>query len=231
MVSEDKYVMTYEWTDRLNRQWRSTFTLNRSTYTEAAQEYHGYLSGFEMAKASRDIERFAKRLAAADLITEGSNRPIPQTARLERAIEFVRSLEYTTDIDSKGVPDYVRTAEETLVDGGGDCEDLAYLLIGTLSRPPFGFRTAMVIFLCHMLVGVHKGHLPTAYADTFTLPGNRYVAIESVTSRPIGSFQNKPVLAIYNDGIEYVDQSAIADATGDILRDPSEFQTIADLHS
>ncbi|MDB9281417.1 hypothetical protein PN416_15865 [Halorubrum ezzemoulense] len=228
-VTGSRYVMTYEWTDRLKRRWRSEFALDRTVYAEAVQEHHGYLGGFETAKTSRDVERFAARLAAADLITEDADRPIPRTVRFERAIEFVRSLEYMTDIDSKGVPDYVRTAEETLVDGRGDCEDLAYLLIGILSHPPFEYRTAMVILPGHMLVGVHKDDLPAAYADTPTLPGNRYVAIESVTSRPIGSFQDKPVLLIYNDGVEYVDRSAIADATGDILRNPSEFQTIADL--
>lgn len=228
-VAGSRYVMTYEWSDRLQRRWRSTFALDRTAYAEAAREHQGYLGGFETAKTSRDVERFAARLAAADLITEDADRPTSRTARLERAIGFVRSLEYVTDIDSKGTPDYVRTAEETLVDGRGDCEDLAYLLIGILSHPPFEYRTAMVILPGHMLVGVHGNDLPAVYADTPTLPGNQYVAIESVTSRPIGSFQDEPVLLIYNDGIEYLDRSAIAEATGDVLRNPSEFQTIADL--
>ena len=163
------------------------------------------------------------------MITEDAARPISRTARLERAVEFVRSLKYTTDIASKGVPDYVRTTEETLVDGRGDCEDLAYLLIGILPHPPFEYQTAVVILPGHMLVGVHVDDLPAAYADTPTLPGDRYIAIEGVTSRPIGSFQDELVLLIYNDRVECVNRSGIGDATGDVLRNPSEFQTIADL--
>jgi hypothetical protein len=48
--------MTYEWTDRLTRRWRSEFALDRTVYAEVAYEHHGYLSGFEAAKTSRDIK-------------------------------------------------------------------------------------------------------------------------------------------------------------------------------
>lgn len=226
-----RYVLTYEWTDRLNRAWRTEFSLPQAAYAEAVREPHGYLGAFEAAKANPHAERLTGRIAASNPFDGRRGAAFSESTRLERAVGFVRSLAYATDSSSKGVPDYVRTVEETLVDGGGDCEDFAYLLVGMLSQPPFGYRTATVFLPGHMLVGVHSADLPAKYADARTLPGGTYVAIESVRSRPVGLFEDKPVLAIYGDGIEYVDPQAIAETTGDVLRDPSEFQTLADFRS
>lgn len=225
----DGYAMTYEWTDRPGREWRLEFPLERSAYREAADEPHGYLSGFEAATASVHAKRLTELLADASPTNKRARRPLPESVRLEGAIGLVHSLEYVTDAESTGAPDYIRTVEETLVDGCGDCEDLTYLLVGMLSQPAFGYRTAMVILPGHMLAGVHRDDLPAAYADAPTLPGGRYVAIECATSRPIGDFQDEPVLAVYGDGVEYIDQSAIADTGGELLRDPAQFQTIADV--
>ncbi|WP_223174404.1 hypothetical protein [Halorubrum xinjiangense] len=220
--------MTYEWTDRSGREWRLEFPIERSAYREAADEAHGYLSGFEAAKASAHAERLTEALVDASATGRGARRSLPESARLEAAIGLVHSLEYVTDAESTGAPDYIRTVEETLVDGCGDCEDLTYLLVGMLSQPAFGYRTAMVILPDHMLAGVHRDDLPAAYADAPTLPGGTYVAIECATSRPVGDFQDEPVLAVYGDGVEYIDRSAIADTGGEFFRDPAQFQTIAD---
>ena len=225
----DGYAMTYEWTDRPGREWRLEFPIERSAYREAADEPHGYLSGFEAAKASAHAERLSEALADASMTGEDARRSLPESVRFEAAIGLVHSLEYATDAESTGAPDYIRTVEETLVDGCGDCEDLTYLLVGMLSQPAFGYRTAMVILPGHMLAGVHRDDLPAAYADAPILPGGRYVAIECTTSRPVGDFQDEPVLAVYGDGVEYVDRSAIANMCEEFFRDPAQFQTIADV--
>ena len=223
----DGYAMTYEWTDRSGREWRLEFPIERSAYREAADETHGYLSGFEAAKASAHAERLTEALVNARATGESARRSLPESVLLDGAIGLVHSLEYATDAESMGAPDYIRTVEETLVDGCGDCEDLTYLLVGMLSQPAFGYRTAMVILPGHMLAGVHRDDLPAAYADAPILPGGTYVAIECTTSRPIGEFKNEPVLAVYGDGVEYIDQSAITDTGEEFLRDPTQFQTIA----
>ncbi|WP_434521118.1 hypothetical protein [Halorubrum sp. AS12] len=224
----DGYAMTYEWTDRPGREWRLEFPVERSAYREAVDEAHGYLSGFEAAKVSAHAERLTAALSDASATDEYARRSLPESVRLERAIGLVHSLEYARDVESTGASDYIRTVEETLVDGCGDCEDLTYLLVGMLSQPAFGYRTAMVILPGHMLAGVHRDDLPPAYADAPTLPGGTYVAIECVSSRPVGDFRDDPVLAVYGDGVEYVDRSAIADAGREFLRDPTQFQTVAD---
>ncbi|WP_241991954.1 hypothetical protein [Halorubrum sp. ASP1] len=224
----DGYAMTYEWTDRAGREWRLEFRLERSAYRQAVDETHGYLSGFEAAKASGHAERLTDLLADASVTDDRAHRSLPESVRFEGAIGLVHSLEYVTDAESTGLPDYIRTVEETLVDGRGDCEDLTYLLAGMLSQPAFGYRTAVGVLPGHMLAAVHQDDLPGAYADAPTLPGDTYVAVECTTSRPIGDLRDEPVLAVYGDGIEYIDRSAIADAGRGFLRDPTQFQTIAD---
>ena len=226
---DGSYEMTYEWTDRFDHRWASEFKLERSAYVKAASEMHGYLSGFNAAKASPHVDRLSRELTAASPLDQRVSRPLSESARLERTIGFVRALEYVTDVQSTGVPEYVRTVEETLIDGEGDCEDLACLLAGLLSQPPFDYRTAMVILPGHMLIGVHRDDLPAVYSSAPTLPGDTYVAIEAVSSRPVGEFQDAPVLVIYRNGIEYADQSAIADTGQKLLRNPTDFQTIADI--
>lgn len=224
----DGYAMTYEWTDRSGREWRLEFPIERSAYREAVNEAHGYLSGFEAAKASAHAKRLTETLGNARATGESARRSLPESVLLDGAIGLVHSLKYATDAESMGAPDYIRTVEETLVDGCGDCEDLTYLLVGMLSQPAFGYRTAMVILPGHILAGVHRDDLPAAYADAPTLPGGTYVAIECTTSRPIGEFKDEPVLAMYGDGVEYIDRSAIANTGEEFLQDPTQFQTIAD---
>ncbi|WP_193309942.1 hypothetical protein [Halorubrum halophilum] len=216
-LTPDGYAMTYEWTDRSGREWRLEFPIDRSVHREAADETHGYLSGFEAAKASAHAERLTEALADARTGGESAWRSLPESVRFEAVIGLVHSLEYVTDAESTGAPDYVRSVEETLVDGCGDCEDLTFLLVGLLSQPIFNYRTAMVILPGHMLAAVHRDDLPAAYADAPTLPGGTYVAIEAVRSRQIGRFQDKPVLVVYGNGLEYIDQSAIADAAGELI--------------
>lgn len=224
----DDYMMTYEWTDLGGREWRLEFPIERSVYREAANEVHGYLSGFEASKASVYAERLTEALVGASTTGENVQQSLSESAQLKRAIGLVHSYEYATDMESTGAADYVRTVEETLVDGCGDCEDLTYLLVGMLSQPAFGYRTAMVFLPGHILAGVHKNDLPATYADVPTLPGGTYVAIECTTSRPIGNFRDEPVLAVYRNGVEYIDQSAIVNTGWDFLREPTQFQTIAD---
>jgi hypothetical protein len=224
----DGYAMTYEWTDRSGREWRLEFPIERSAYREAADEAHGYVSGFEAAKTSAHAEQLTGALLNATATDKCTRRSLPESVLLDGAIGLVHSLRYATDAESMGAPDYIRTVEETLVDGCGDCEDLTYLLVGILSQPAFGYWTAMVILPGHMLAGVHRDDLPAAYADAPTLPGGTHVAIECTTPRPIGEFKDEPVLAVYGDGVKYIDQSAIADMGEDLLQDPTQFQTIAD---
>ncbi|RLM51654.1 hypothetical protein [Halorubrum sp. Atlit-28R] len=221
-----RYALTYDWTDGRGRRWSVDLSVPRPAYAAAARRPRGYLSALESARTDPHARRLVERIDAANALENRNGVAFPDTARFERAVSFVRSLPYVTDTASKGVPDYVRAVPETLVDAGGDCEDLTYLLVGMLSQPPFGYRTALAFLPGHVLVGVHRADLPTTHADAATLPEGPYVPVESVRARPIGEFRDEPVLAVYGDGLEFVDRTAIAETAAEVARDPSELETL-----
>ena len=228
-TTDGTYRMRYGWTDRTAACWRLRVSVEQSAYDAASERSRGYLGAFDGARTNRHARRLAERLETAASTCRARDREPPGVERLERAVGFARSLEYAVDPASKGIPEYHRTVEETLVDGRGDCKDLTYLLAGVLSHPPFEYRTAMVFLPEHMLLGVHAVDLPAPYAGASTLPDCEYVAIESTSGEPIGEFRDDPVLAVYADGVEYFDCSAIAKTTGELLRDPSKSEFIANL--
>lgn len=73
---------------------------------------------------------------------------------LDHVIDYVQSLRYVTDRDSKGEDDYVRFPVETMVDGEGDCEDLAILAAAILYE--MGYEVLLVMLPDHMALAVHS---------------------------------------------------------------------------
>ncbi len=230
-LQDGVYQLTYEWLDHNARRWQLDFTVDQTAYTDAEARSWGYLQAFRAARTNSHAGRLGERLTSATPQGPSSVASDALTAadRLERAVGFVAGLEHVVDPDSKGVPEYHRLPEETLVDGRGDCKDLTYMLAGMLSQPPFGYRTAMVLLPEHMLVGVHHADLPAAYADAPRLPDGEHVAIESTSARPIGEFRDEPVLAIYDGGFRYVDHAAVRETAGRFLRDPTSFEVVDNL--
>ena len=228
-LREETFQLEYEWRDRHSRQWQLDFEIDRAAYVEAAEKSWGYLQAFSTARSNSHARQLGEALSTATARRSPADN-LSRAEQLEQAVGFVAAIEYSVDHDSKGVVEYHRTPEETLVDGNGDCKDLTYLLAGILSQPPFAYRTAMVILPEHMLVGVHTADLPAVYNDAPRLPNDEYVAIESTADRPIGEYRDKPVLAIYDRGFSYVDHDAIAETTGNFIRNPTSFEVVTNLH-
>lgn len=67
-------------------------------------------------------------------------------------VSFVQSLPFTTDDETAGFDDYPRFPYETLVEGGGDCEDTSILAVSLLNE--LGFGTVLVLLPNHMGVGI-----------------------------------------------------------------------------
>lgn len=69
---------------------------------------------------------------------------------------FVQSLEYMSDVNSKGQSiEYPKYPIETLMEGGGDCEDTTILLITMLNE--LGYGTAVIEYDAHVMVGIKGG--------------------------------------------------------------------------
>ena len=72
--------------------------------------------------------------------------------RIDFVLSFVQSLPYTLDDGTTGYDEFRRYAIETLIDGGGDCEDTT-ILVGAILRG-LGERTALIFTPGHIALGV-----------------------------------------------------------------------------
>jgi len=102
------------------------------------------------------------------------------------ALSFVRSLEYQTDMAAFGVEEYPKYPIETLVDGAGDCEDLATLYVSVMQA--LG-RDAALLAMLDTPVG---GHMAAGIAGPYsgacvTHNGTAYYYAETTASMDIGT--------------------------------------------
>jgi hypothetical protein len=73
-----------------------------------------------------------------------------------KMFEPVKEINYVTDQEGKGVPEYFKYPVETLKDGTGDCEDQAYLLASLLTGT--GVQNVTVMFGTVEVEGKSFGH-------------------------------------------------------------------------
>jgi len=96
--------------------------------------------------------------------------------KVEFLIDFVQNLPYIPDDVSTGYDDYSKRLTETLVDGGGDCEDSSIMLASLLSSEPFGYGTALLLPPKHAAIGVKGGNDIDGYY--YEYEGTHYYYIE-----------------------------------------------------
>ncbi len=72
--------------------------------------------------------------------------------RIDFVLSFVQSLPYTLDDVTTGYDEFRRYAIETLIDGGGDCEDTTILVAAILQG--LGEKTALIFMPGHIALGV-----------------------------------------------------------------------------
>lgn len=97
--------------------------------------------------------------------------------KIEFLIDFVQNLPYIPDDVSTGYDDYTKRHIETLVDGGGDCEDSSLMLASLLLSESFYYDTALLLLPGHAALGV-KGSDDIA-GTYFEKGGTRYYYIET----------------------------------------------------
>jgi len=89
---------------------------------------------------------------------------------------FVQYIPYKEDPKNDGY-DYPRYPIETIVDGGGDCEDKSALLVALLNT--FGFDAIMVSPPGHMAAAIRCENCDEG---TYEVRGEKYVYIETTIS-------------------------------------------------
>ena len=91
------------------------------------------------------------------------------TDRVSCALSLVQSLNYTSDPNSRGYPDYWKYAYETLFDHGGDCDDMAILFVSIVEA--MGYDAVLFCVPGHLATGVHVDDCNGKY---YTYKGIKY---------------------------------------------------------
>ncbi len=93
--------------------------------------------------------------------------------RVDFVLSFVQSLPYTLDDVTTGYDEFRRYAVETLIEGGGDCEDTTILVAAILRG--FGEATALIFTPGHIALGVTGNFTGTSV----TYNGKKYYYCET----------------------------------------------------
>ena len=96
-----------------------------------------------------------------------------EAEKVNLAIAFVQSLPYTSDEVTTPFDEYPRYPLETLVDGGGDCEDSSILTASLLDA--LNYDVVLLWFTGHVAVGV----CIEAYGYYYTHDNKRYFYLET----------------------------------------------------
>ncbi len=80
------------------------------------------------------------------------NRNWKRQDHVDFVLSFVQSLPYTLDDVTTGYDEFRRYAVETLIEGGGDCEDTTILVAAILRG--LGEKTALIFTPGHIAIGV-----------------------------------------------------------------------------
>jgi len=92
-------------------------------------------------------------------------------------LAFVQSLPYTSDNVTQGYNEYPRFPIETLVDGGGDCEDTS-ILFATITLI-MGYGTVYINPTNHYAVGILGDNLKGTYWEYPEASGQKYYYCET----------------------------------------------------
>lgn len=160
VVEGNRYVVTHCWDDAgRQRECTVSVPISQYRYFQGRSHRSSDLSQFVLSDYGRDFVRDLADSFDGDL---------------HSVVSFVQSLRYVSDYESKGEEEYVRFPMETLVDGIGDCEDLAILAAALLNE--MGYRVLMVTLPEHMALAVNCDE--DVHGTYYIYHGSRYYYLE-----------------------------------------------------
>ena len=171
--TEETFERVYEWKYN-GYTFSAPLSLSKEKYAHYQKLGHSNLNLVKYAADSynrRVVSEIAGGIKAQAESLEFTNY---ETMML--AASFVQSLPYTTDKETTGQGEYVRYPIETLVDGGGDCEDKS-ILMGALLKE-LGCDVVILEFRDHAAVGV-KADRDDAYGSYAKYGGVKYFYLET----------------------------------------------------
>lgn len=145
----NSYRITHEW-DHDGLTWSCSLNIPVELYEYYQGRAH---QSDDMVKfVLSDYDRGCIRSLVSSFREGGDKAGYSDRNNMGNVISFVQSLRYMSDRASKGELDYVRFPVETLVDGVGDCEDMAILAAAILHE--MGYDVLLVNLPDHMALAV-----------------------------------------------------------------------------
>jgi len=101
-------------------------------------------------------------------------RGFTEVQKVSLVVSFVQNIPFTNDLITTGYDEYPRYPLETLIDGGGDCEDTSILASSLLKL--MGFDTVLLSYSNHMAVGISVTNVGGSY---YSFDGKHYYYVET----------------------------------------------------
>lgn len=173
--SDDTYMRKYSWTYGGYNQ-SITVTIPKDYYDFYRSKSHSG-KDFDHYALSEDDRVFLGQMIDS-FKEQGQKYNFTDDQIALNIIAFVQSMPYTSDNVTTGYDEYPRYPIETLVDGGGDCEDSAILAAALLLE--MGYGVVLIELPAHMALGVKGGeNLTGAY---YEYNGDRYYYVETTAT-------------------------------------------------
>ncbi|MEN6611074.1 MAG: transglutaminase-like domain-containing protein [Methanoregulaceae archaeon] len=171
--THDSLDRTYTWTYK-GTEWSWTGGFAKAGYQYYRNKSHSRESNYA-GYALSDYDRQMLQGIVRKFEEAGKEHGYTEYDTIMNIAAFVQSLPYTSDKITTGYDEYPRYPLETLVDGGGDCDDTAILTAALLDE--LGYGVVLLQLPNHMAVGV-KGE-DTLSGTYFEYQGSRYYYLET----------------------------------------------------
>ncbi|WP_323677584.1 hypothetical protein [Halorubellus sp. PRR65] len=171
---EGCYILEFDGSVEYSHDWQASFVAYKANYVQASEA----IRAPERAEYVQTAQNSGLADALAVLLEEEAeeNQFTTKQEKVRFVIDFVQNLPYVPDDVSTDYDDYTKSVTETLVEGGGDCEDTAILMAAVLQAEPFNYDCILIQPPGHMAVGVYGTDLPGTYWE---YDGRRYYYLET----------------------------------------------------
>jgi hypothetical protein len=169
----DLFIRDYAWAYK-DTAWNARLAIPTAYYDFYRGRPHDRLENYAQYALS-DYDRDYLKGLIDDFREAGEAKDYTGTDDVLNVLAFVQSMPYMPDRLTTGYDEYPRYPIETLVDGGGDCEDTAILAAAILNE--MGYGTVLIRVQGHMALGVKcTDDHPGAY---YEFEGARYYYLDT----------------------------------------------------
>ena len=173
--SSDYYTRNYSWSYNGYNQSLS-ITIPKEYYEYYRNKSHSGKNYDSYALSESDRQFLGKMIDSFK--EQGSRNNFTDDQVALNVIAFVQAMPYTSDSVTTGSDEYPRYPIETLVDGGGDCEDSSILAAALLSE--MGYGVVLLSPPGHMALGIKGSENITG--SYYEYNGSRYFYVETTSS-------------------------------------------------